>query len=537
MTKTLIDDFEDGNVSIDNPNWDGWNDTRGDLDPDVSPIAISGSYSGQQSASSDIQRVEATRNEPEWSDIELSLKIRSTDQSDFGTYDGIQITIGSTVLEYSADGVYVDGGQVLSSWSEGTVYDIRFELNRSNGDVTVYQNGTELGTNNGAAANGIDTIDIQLNTSDAGFLATVQWDDVYEDILKPATPQNAGQSVEGDDEINVTWDEDTSEGDPDSYDIEVSEDGGSYAEIGTTSSTSITHQADPETNTHQYRVRASNAGGSSSWVHTETVATDPTNLSPTGTAQREITLAWGQPRDATGYEVFRAESGGIDPQNDSPIDTTDTPPYTDTGLEDGEKYFYSVRATYPGTPSQPSNEVNATTPLPAPTIDGLDATTLREITIEYALSDNSMDGDVLVERSADGGATWGEVAIVEDISATELVDDGLFDGQEYTYRLTRRTDHVEADSPMATAVTVLPAPIDLTRASIGDTSAGYAWDATHNQGGTRVEYRRAGDGDDWITHQTVDNETEEATVDGLLTGEQYEGRVVAQTSYAEAEDE
>ena len=354
----------------------------------------------------------------------------------------------------------------------------------------------------------------------------------------PEAPLNTSQTVTGDDAIDLSWDENTSAGNPSDYDIQVSEDGGSYTQVANVSgSTTYSYSASPSTNSHRFRVRASNSAGTSDWAYTETVATDPTNLSVTGTAQSEISLAWDSVRDATGYEVLLAEASGDAASDYSSEATPAAAPYTITDLEDGERYYARVRATYSGTDSQLTNEVDATTPLPAPALDAPNASTPREITIPYTLEDNSTDGDVLVERSADGGATWSEIATVTDLSATAYTDAGLLDGREYTYRLTRRTDHAETTSATVSAITILPAPTNLAPTTIGDTSVGYAWDATHNQGQTRVEFRRAGEGDDWTTYETVSNGTEAATIDGLLTGEQYEGRVVAQTDFTETEDE
>jgi hypothetical protein len=354
----------------------------------------------------------------------------------------------------------------------------------------------------------------------------------------PADPQNAAQTVQGDDEIDLTWDENSNGGPVDDYDVQVSEDGGSYSTVVSTySGTSYTYTADPAANEHRFRVRANNSDGSSGFTYSETVATDATNLAVTGTARSEISFAWDGVRDATGYEVLRAEATGSAVADYTSVATPTTSPYTGTGLEDGERYYYRVRATYPGTDSQLTAEVNASTPLPAPTHETLDKSTPREVRIGYTLNDNSTDGDIRIERSADGGTTWTESASITDLSTTEYTDTGLLDGQEYTYRLTRRTDHVETGSATASAITILPAPTDLTNPTIGEASAEYAWTATHNQGQTRVEYRRAVEGDSWTTYETVGNETESATVDGLLNGEQYEGRVVAETDDAETEDE
>ena len=187
----------------------------------------------------------------------------------------------------------------------------------------------------------------------------------------PGAPENTTQQVIGDDEIAIDWDAPSTGGGPSEYDLEVSEDGGPYTSVATivAASTQYTYAADPATNEHRFRVRAENSAGASNYASTATVATDPRDLSVTGVASREISLSWDGARDATGYEVLRSESPGATAADYTAVDTVSGTTDTDTGLEDGEKYYYGVRATYPGTPSQVSNEVTDTTPLPATDFD------------------------------------------------------------------------------------------------------------------------------------------------------------------------
>ncbi|WP_205737460.1 fibronectin type III domain-containing protein, partial [Halorubrum lacusprofundi] len=171
-------------------------------------------------------------------------------------------------------------------------------------------------------------------------------------------------------------------------------------------------------NSHRFRVRAESAGDEGGWAYTETVDTDPSNLSVTTVASREMGLVWDGIRDANDYEILRAESTGSNPLDYSPVGTTGgLTTFTDTSLEDGERYYYRVRAVYPGTDSQPTNEVDATTPLPTPALDALDTATAREI-VEYTLTDNSSDGDLTIGRSDNGGATCTTVATITHLSTT-----------------------------------------------------------------------------------------------------------------------
>jgi hypothetical protein len=69
----------------------------------------------------------------------------------------------------------------------------------------------------------------------------------------------------------------------------------------------------------------------------------PTNLSVTdSTTEDELTLSWDEVTDAVGYFVYRAESSGTVKSDYTQIADVTAPPYTDTGLEDGERFFYRV---------------------------------------------------------------------------------------------------------------------------------------------------------------------------------------------------
>jgi len=62
------------------------------------------------------------------------------------------------------------------------------------------------------------------------------------------------------------------------------------------------------------------------------------------TTEDELTLGWDEVSDATGYYVYRAEQSGTTKADYTQVADVTTPPYTDTGLEDGERYYYRVSA-------------------------------------------------------------------------------------------------------------------------------------------------------------------------------------------------
>lgn len=351
----------------------------------------------------------------------------------------------------------------------------------------------------------------------------------------PGAPVNTEQTVTGTNTAEASWDEDTSGGTPDHYELEVNEDGGGWTLVdGNVTSTSYTYTITAGVDTVRFRVRAENSGGTSNWSYTTTKSTEITSVTPSNTDDTSFDLSWDAADDATEYDVLLAESSGSSEGDYSIDQTVSGTTATVSGLENGERYFARPIARYPNTDSL-GPEKTTTTTVPSPTLDSLDTTVKREVTVNYTLNDNSTDGDVLVELSPDGGSTWPESVTVSGLSQTSMTFTGLLDGEEYTARVTRNTDHASAQSGTASAQTILPAPLDLTHPTEGETTSEYDWSPQHNNGNTRVEYKR-GDGAEWETYSTLGNDATAETVDGLLNGEEYDSRVVAETDDAETTD-
>jgi len=69
----------------------------------------------------------------------------------------------------------------------------------------------------------------------------------------------------------------------------------------------------------------------------------PTNLQFNDTqTEDELTLDWDEVTDATSYNLYRAQSSGSTKSDYTLVAQPSSPPYTDTGLEDGEQYYYRV---------------------------------------------------------------------------------------------------------------------------------------------------------------------------------------------------
>ena len=181
-------------------------------------------------------------------------------------------------------------------------------------------------------------------------------------------PSGVSQVVQGDDSISV----DVTDGsdNADEFLLQVSEDGGGYSTVGTYAAGSypVTYSATPSTNSHRFRARAETEHTTSGYTYSSTVDTDPTGLSVTATTETTVDLSWSGVQDASGYEVLIAETSGSTAADYSSATTTSgSTTATVSGLENGERYYFRVRATYSGTDSQPTNEVDTTTALPGPT--------------------------------------------------------------------------------------------------------------------------------------------------------------------------
>ncbi|WP_435552747.1 fibronectin type III domain-containing protein [Natrinema sp. CGMCC1.2065] len=182
----------------------------------------------------------------------------------------------------------------------------------------------------------------------------------------------------------------------------------------------------------------------------------------------------------------------------------------------------------------------------APSALSLDATTEGEITGSWTLNASLSDAPAHFQewrqRRSGSGDSLSKTSIVETTSYTAT---GLLDGEQYDIRVDslyqqfRRgsTDSWwRSSSALETVITVLPAPTTLTVDANTATSGSLSWTATHNYGDTRVEYRQS-DANSWTTFSTVSRGTEAETITGLLHGEEYDVRVVAETEHTSTEDQ
>ncbi|OYR53602.1 hypothetical protein DJ73_07270 [Halorubrum sp. Ea1] len=167
-------------------------------------------------------------------------------------------------------------------------------------------------------------------------------------------------------------------------------------------------------------------------------------------------------------------------------------------------------------------------PPDAPT--NLSASTQNSDEIFLNWSSASNADSYRVYRSTSSGVDTSDT-LVGTPNGTSFTDGGLNDGTTYRYRVSGVNSVGESElSNEASDTTTLPAPTNPSVTSFDDDSATLSWSASHDNGNTLVQYRP--DGGSYQTATTVSQTTETASILSLLNGQQYDARVVANTTDA-----
>ncbi len=180
----------------------------------------------------------------------------------------------------------------------------------------------------------------------------------------PAAPTGFTATSSFADSVSLAWTDASST--ETGFDIEVSTNAGStYSSVTTTAANAVSysHTGRTESTAYLYRIRATNAAGSSSWVTASSVTTPAAVQSFTATAasSTQINLSW---TDKSGVETgFRIERS-TDNTNWSLVTTTaaSATSFSNTGLTASTLYYYRIRSdSYNGTNDSAWYTANATT--------------------------------------------------------------------------------------------------------------------------------------------------------------------------------
>ncbi|RKT45022.1 fibronectin type III domain-containing protein [Thiocapsa rosea] len=239
----------------------------------------------------------------------------------------------------------------------------------------------------------------------------------------------------------------------------------------------------------------------------------------------DVRLAWNGVSGATGYLLY---SGTASRGYTQTLDAKTNTSATVSGLTDGTKYYFAVRAYKGSVTSDYSQEVSVTVGSAAPAAPSkLASTGASASRINLVWNDNSShESGFRIERRIGTGA-WSQIASV-GANVTTFANTGLSSSTNYEYRVRAyNASGTSAYSNTVTVRTAAPAAPSTLGASVASTSRiNLAWrDNSNNETGFRIE-RRIGTGA-WSQIATVGPNATSFASTGLMSQTTYGYRVRA----------
>jgi predicted phage tail protein len=298
---------------------------------------------------------------------------------------------------------------------------------------------------------------------------------------------------------------------------------------------------------YYYKVSAVNAVGDGPQSNEAsatpvTVPSAPQSFSATaGNAQ--VTLTWSAPASnggtsITGYKVYRGVASG----GETLLTTLgNVLSYTNTGLTNGQSYYYKVSAVNSAGEGSQSNEASAT-PVTVPSGPQSLSATAGNAQVVLTWSAPASDGGALITAYMvySGTSPGGETLLTTLGNVLTYTNTGLTNGLTYYYKVTAVNSvgegsfSNEASATPGSGATVPTAPQSLL-ATLGNAQVALSWSAPTNNGGSSITaykiYRgNASNGESLLT--TVGNVLS-YTDTGLINGQTYYYKVTAVNSVGE----
>ena len=322
-------------------------------------------------------------------------------------------------------------------------------------------------------------------------------------------PTNLAAAVASSTQINLSWTAATETGGTiSSYLVERCQGAGcsTFAQIGTSATTSYNDSGLTGSTSYSYRVRAKDSAGNlgpySSSVSATTsapVLTAPTNFAAVVASNSQINLSWTAATETGGtissYLVERCQGAGC--STFAQIGTSATTSYNDSGLTGSTSYSYRVRAKdTAGNLGPYSSTVGATTSAPiltAPTNLAAAVASSTQINLSWtaATETGGTISSYLIERCQGAGCTT--FAQIATSTTTTYSDAGLTPSTGYSYRV-RATDAASDLGPYSSTVSAttlaatITAPTNLAAIVASNTQINLSWTAATEAGGTISSY-------------------------------------------------
>jgi titin len=274
-----------------------------------------------------------------------------------------------------------------------------------------------------------------------------------------------------------------------SYLVEASSNGGAtWSTINTATTNSYTNTALTSDSGYEYRISgidASGTGVASNVVSVTTLLAAPAGFTTTAalvSSGAEIDLAWTPVDDAVTYKVERSLTGTGAWSTISNTLGGATSSYADTTVLAGTTYYYRISAVDAAGTSAPATTAHALTYSAAPTLTGaVFSSTVINLTWNSSFGATSY----LLERSADGGATWSTATsgAVTSYSNTTLTPD-----TNYLYRVSAiNATGTGSPSALVPISTLLNAPTGLAATSVSSSEIDLVWNGVSDATGYLIE--------------------------------------------------
>jgi large repetitive protein len=246
---------------------------------------------------------------------------------------------------------------------------------------------------------------------------------------------------------------------------------------------------------YYYRLESFNPGGFSTYSNEQSAVTtlnSPTSLTATTVSSSEIDLTWA---DTSASELgYKIERSPVDNLHYSEIATIgpNQIAFNDTGLSEGTKYYYRVRAYNAIAISAYSSEKNATTLWNIPVApSSLTITSIGSGSVSLAWTDNSVNElGFKVQRKQGAAGTYADIATLgPNVTTYTDNDSALLDGTQYYYQVyATNTAGNSGFSNEATGITTLRTPTGLVATAVSSSQINLTWtDNSLAESGYRIE--------------------------------------------------